>query len=166
MPRCRGQALRICCASGRFLSDIRADRSLLHKPQSSSEDDRRHFITSLREGFYCLSPCYAVSVVVGRRLHAVLAVAPTQRGMSHRFRCRQFPMAVLCQTESSQLGGLTSGATATAAAYCLDRRSPCFGVVPHRALSACKGRTRSRPHPSPPCPRHTLISVPSHLLPR
>lgn len=166
MPRCRGQALRICRASGRFLSDIRADRSLPHKPQSSSEDDRRHFITSLRVGLYCLSPRYAVSVVIGR----LTPRSPHCRTNKMR-NVASLPLSAISNGGFVSdgiiaVGGLTSGATATAAAYCLDRRSPCFGVVPHRALSACIGRTRSRPHPSPTCHRHTLISVPSHLLPR
>ena len=129
----------------------------LHTP-SSSEDDQRHFITSLREGLYCLSPCYAMSLVIGR----LTPHNPHCRTTAKR-NVASLPLSAISNGGFVSDGiiavdGLTSGATATAAAYCLARRSPCFGVVPHRALSACKGRTRSRPHPSPMCPRHTLDS--------
>ena len=157
-PRVAGQTLRKRCAPGRCLSAIRADRSLPHKPQSSSEDDQRHFITSLREGLYCLSPCYAMSLVIGR----LTPHNPHCRTTAKR-NVASLPLSAISNGGFVSdgiiaLDSLTSGATATAAAYCLARRSPCFGVVPHRALSACKGRTRSRPHPSPTCPRHTLDS--------
>lgn len=140
------------------LSSIDSRLSALNSHHSTARSALRHFITSLREGLYCLSPCYAVSVVIGR----LTPHSPRCRTTAKR-NVASLPLSAISNGGFVSDGiiavdGLTSGATATAAAYCLARRSPCFGVVPHRALSACKGRTRSRPHPSPTCPRHTLDS--------
>lgn len=166
MPGCRGQSLRICRASGRFLSDIRADRSLPHKPQSSSEDDQRHFITSLREGLYCLSPCYAMSLVIGR----LTPHNPHCRTTAKR-NVASLPLSAIsngCFVSNGIIAvdGLTSGATANTRPVA-EVESSEFMVYSRTALWAhVKGAHtpglihRRRVLATP------LLSVPSHLLPR
>lgn len=130
-PLCRGsgQALQPCGFSGRFLSDIRADRSTLRRA-SSSEDDHRHFIVIASGG----SALSIVKPMRGGDLSANATLSPPShqhKARSHSSRCRESPLPFCVGSGfPCRLSGLTFGTQRHRRCCIGSRRSPCFGVVP------------------------------------